>query len=173
MLNSSQIVYVYTMFTHTRPTKLSLILLFYLQIHCPVPVMEVYQERQQCSLDLYGKPFKVSTHGTITDQTMHFGAFWWLQFAERAKLKVCKKISKMKVRFQACVFVSRCGPLFNTGFLRRMLSAAVQHSMDDIQPLVKTLICESECTMLKSLVHGASALNNQGTSLTSALLSGV
>uniref|UniRef100_A0A3B5LJ99 tRNA (guanine(26)-N(2))-dimethyltransferase n=1 Tax=Xiphophorus couchianus TaxID=32473 RepID=A0A3B5LJ99_9TELE len=43
------------------------------------------------------------------------------------------------------------GPLFNTGFLRRMLSAAVQHSMDDVQPLVKTLICESECTTLKSL----------------------
>ncbi|KAM4739665.1 TRMT1-like protein isoform 3-T3 [Anableps anableps] len=53
------------------------------------------------------------------------------------------------------------GPLFNTGFLRRMLSAAVQHSMDDIQPLVKTLICESECTTLKSLVHGSSALSNQ------------
>uniref|UniRef100_A0A3B4XWQ4 tRNA (guanine(26)-N(2))-dimethyltransferase n=1 Tax=Seriola lalandi dorsalis TaxID=1841481 RepID=A0A3B4XWQ4_SERLL len=53
------------------------------------------------------------------------------------------------------------GPLFNTGFLRRMLSAAVQHSMDDIQPLVKTLICESECTTLKSLVHGPSALTNQ------------
>ncbi|XP_060890954.1 TRMT1-like protein isoform X2 [Labrus mixtus] len=49
-----------------------------------------------------------------------------------------------------------CGPLFNTGFLRRMLSAAVQHSMDDIQGLVKTLICESECTVLKS-----SALTNQ------------
>ncbi|KAI3369142.1 hypothetical protein L3Q82_026094, partial [Scortum barcoo] len=55
-----------------------------------------------------------------------------------------------------------CGPLFNTGFLRRMLSAAVQHSMDDIQPLVKTLICESECTTLKSLVHGPSAFTNQG-----------
>ncbi|XP_047443845.1 TRMT1-like protein [Mugil cephalus] len=54
-----------------------------------------------------------------------------------------------------------CGALFNTGFLRRMLSAAVQHSMDDIQPLVKTLICESECTTLKSLVHGPSALTNQ------------
>ncbi|XP_015247080.1 PREDICTED: TRMT1-like protein [Cyprinodon variegatus] len=53
------------------------------------------------------------------------------------------------------------GPLFNTGFLRRMLSAAVHHSMDDIQPLVKTLICESECTPLKSLVHGSSALTNQ------------
>ncbi|XP_007569435.1 TRMT1-like protein [Poecilia formosa] len=53
------------------------------------------------------------------------------------------------------------GPLFNTGFLRRMLSAAVQHSMDDIQPLVKTLICESECTTLKSLVHGSSVLSNQ------------
>uniref|UniRef100_A0A3B4FCI8 tRNA (guanine(26)-N(2))-dimethyltransferase n=1 Tax=Pundamilia nyererei TaxID=303518 RepID=A0A3B4FCI8_9CICH len=53
------------------------------------------------------------------------------------------------------------GPLFNTGFLRRMLSAAVKHSMDDIQPLVKTLIYESECNTLKSLVHGPSALTNQ------------
>ncbi|KAL6108408.1 trmt1l [Pungitius sinensis] len=53
------------------------------------------------------------------------------------------------------------GPLFNTGFLRRMLSAAVQHSMDDIQALVKNLICESDCTTLKSLVHGPSALTNQ------------
>ncbi|KAF7649169.1 hypothetical protein LDENG_00146060 [Lucifuga dentata] len=53
------------------------------------------------------------------------------------------------------------GPLFNTGFLRRMLCAAVQHSMDDIQPLVKMLICESECTTLKSLVHGACAFTNQ------------
>lgn len=50
-----------------------------------------------------------------------------------------------------------------------MLSAAVQHSMDDIQPLVKTLICESECTTLKSLVHGPSALINQGKTLTSHL----
>ncbi|XP_069378791.1 TRMT1-like protein isoform X2 [Paralichthys olivaceus] len=53
------------------------------------------------------------------------------------------------------------GPLFNTGFLRRMLSAAVQHSMDDIQALVKTLICESDCTSLKSLMHGPSAFINQ------------
>ncbi|CAL8306660.1 unnamed protein product [Lota lota] len=53
------------------------------------------------------------------------------------------------------------GPLFNTGFLRRMLFAAVQHSMEDIQPLVKTLICESDCTTLKSFAHGPSALTNQ------------
>ncbi|KAG7252666.1 hypothetical protein CRUP_025515 [Coryphaenoides rupestris] len=53
------------------------------------------------------------------------------------------------------------GPLFNTGFLRRMLLAAVHHSMEDIQPLVKTLICESECTTLKSFAHGPSALTNQ------------
>ncbi|KAG7513309.1 TRMT1 [Solea senegalensis] len=53
------------------------------------------------------------------------------------------------------------GSLFNTGFLRRMLLAAVQHSMDDIQPLIKTLICESECTTLKALVHGPAALTNQ------------
>uniref|UniRef100_A0A3Q3FLZ4 tRNA (guanine(26)-N(2))-dimethyltransferase n=1 Tax=Kryptolebias marmoratus TaxID=37003 RepID=A0A3Q3FLZ4_KRYMA len=51
------------------------------------------------------------------------------------------------------------GPLFNTGFLRRMLSAAVQHSMDDIQPLVKTLTCESECTTLKSLMLSSPELS--------------
>uniref|UniRef100_A0A3P8UJ41 tRNA (guanine(26)-N(2))-dimethyltransferase n=1 Tax=Cynoglossus semilaevis TaxID=244447 RepID=A0A3P8UJ41_CYNSE len=54
------------------------------------------------------------------------------------------------------------GSLFNIGFLRRMLVAAVKHSMDDIQPLIKTLICESECTTLKALVHGPSVLTNQG-----------
>ncbi|CAF94105.1 unnamed protein product, partial [Tetraodon nigroviridis] len=53
------------------------------------------------------------------------------------------------------------GPLFNTGFLRQMLLAAVQHSMDDVQPLVKTLICEASCTTLKTLVHGAPALSSQ------------
>ncbi|XP_028823721.1 TRMT1-like protein isoform X1 [Denticeps clupeoides] len=42
------------------------------------------------------------------------------------------------------------GPLFNTGFLRRMLVAAVQHSMEDLQPLLKTLICEADCTTFKS-----------------------
>uniref|UniRef100_A0A671PXZ5 tRNA (guanine(26)-N(2))-dimethyltransferase n=1 Tax=Sinocyclocheilus anshuiensis TaxID=1608454 RepID=A0A671PXZ5_9TELE len=50
------------------------------------------------------------------------------------------------------------GPLFNTGFLRRMLVAAVQHNMEDIQPLVKTLICEADCTTLKPFpVPGYSA----------------
>ncbi|XP_036437326.1 TRMT1-like protein [Colossoma macropomum] len=54
------------------------------------------------------------------------------------------------------------GSLFNTGFLRRMLVAAVQHSMEDIQPLVKTLICEADCTTLKSFsVTGHSVLANQ------------
>uniref|UniRef100_A0AAR2LQR5 tRNA (guanine(26)-N(2))-dimethyltransferase n=1 Tax=Pygocentrus nattereri TaxID=42514 RepID=A0AAR2LQR5_PYGNA len=55
------------------------------------------------------------------------------------------------------------GSLFNTGFLRRMLVAAVQYSMEDIQPLVKTLICEADCTTLKSFsVTGHSVLANQG-----------
>ncbi|KAI2652095.1 TRMT1-like protein [Labeo rohita] len=55
------------------------------------------------------------------------------------------------------------GPLFNTGFLRRMLVAAVHHNMEDIQPLVKTLICEADCTTLKPFpVPGYSALSNQG-----------
>lgn len=44
-----------------------------------------------------------------------------------------------------------------------MLLAAVQHNMGDIQPLVKTLISESECTTMKTLVHGAPAITNQGT----------
>ncbi|KAL2089469.1 hypothetical protein ACEWY4_014157 [Coilia grayii] len=42
------------------------------------------------------------------------------------------------------------GPLFNTGFLRRMLVAAVKHSMEDLQPLLKTLVCEADCTTVKS-----------------------
>ncbi|XP_068175163.1 TRMT1-like protein isoform X2 [Antennarius striatus] len=55
-----------------------------------------------------------------------------------------------------------CGALFNTGFLRRMLSAAVQHSMDDVQPLIKMLICESDGTTLKTPPHGStSAFANQ------------
>ncbi|XP_061749238.1 TRMT1-like protein isoform X2 [Nerophis ophidion] len=54
------------------------------------------------------------------------------------------------------------GALFNTGFLRKMLLAATQHNMDNIQTLVKTLICESECTTLKPVIHGAPALINQG-----------
>ena len=85
------------------------------------------------------------------------------------KIEIYCKVTVLActVQLLICVCVSRCGPLFNTGFLRRMLSAAVQHSMDDIQPLVKTLICESECTTLKSLVHGPSALTNQGKTPTS------
>ncbi|OCT82981.1 tRNA methyltransferase 1 like S homeolog isoform X2 [Xenopus laevis] len=41
------------------------------------------------------------------------------------------------------------GSLFNTGFLRRMMSESVEHEMDDLHPLLKTLICEAECTPLK------------------------
>ncbi|XP_063056257.1 TRMT1-like protein [Engraulis encrasicolus] len=54
------------------------------------------------------------------------------------------------------------GPLFNTGFLRRMLVAAVKHSMEDLQPLLKTLICEADCTTVKALsVTGTPGLGNQ------------
>ncbi|XP_012983861.1 TRMT1-like protein isoform X2 [Melopsittacus undulatus] len=41
------------------------------------------------------------------------------------------------------------GPLFNTGFLRRMLFEAVQYGLDEVQPLLKTLVCEAECTTSK------------------------
>ncbi|KAM4642755.1 TRMT1-like protein isoform 2-T2 [Discoglossus pictus] len=41
------------------------------------------------------------------------------------------------------------GSLYNTGFIRRMMFEAVEHGIDDIQQLLKTLICEAECTTLK------------------------
>ncbi|XP_069718425.1 TRMT1-like protein isoform X1 [Phaenicophaeus curvirostris] len=41
------------------------------------------------------------------------------------------------------------GALFNTGFLRRMLFEAVQYGLDEVQPLLKTLVCEAECTTFK------------------------
>ncbi|NWU41622.1 TRM1L protein, partial [Hylia prasina] len=41
------------------------------------------------------------------------------------------------------------GALFNTGFLRRMLLEAVQYGLDEAQSLLKTLVCEAECTTLK------------------------
>lgn len=36
--------------------------------------------------------------------------------------------------------------LFNTGFLKRMFFESLHHVLEDIQPLIKTLIFESECT---------------------------
>ncbi|XP_060088378.1 TRMT1-like protein [Heteronotia binoei] len=54
------------------------------------------------------------------------------------------------------------GSLFNTGFLRRMLFEAVQYGLEDIQPLLKTLICEAECTTHKQFsIHGPSTQNKQ------------
>ncbi|GCC29765.1 hypothetical protein chiPu_0008207 [Chiloscyllium punctatum] len=54
------------------------------------------------------------------------------------------------------------GSLFNTSFLRRMLFEAVQHGIEDIQPLLKNLICESECTTLKHYsIFGPVSYSNQ------------
>ncbi|XP_048457948.1 TRMT1-like protein [Rhincodon typus] len=54
------------------------------------------------------------------------------------------------------------GSLFNTGFLRRMLFEAVQHGIEDIQPLLKNLVCESECTTLKHhSIFGPMSYSNQ------------
>nr|XP_020650753.1 TRMT1-like protein isoform X1 [Pogona vitticeps] len=54
------------------------------------------------------------------------------------------------------------GSLFNTGFLRRMLFEAVQYGLEDIQTLLKTLICEAECTIFKQFsIHGPSSQNKQ------------
>ncbi|XP_062353852.1 TRMT1-like protein isoform X2 [Cinclus cinclus] len=54
------------------------------------------------------------------------------------------------------------GALFNTGFLRRMLLEAVQYGLDEVQPLLKTLVCESECTTLKHFsTHGPGDENKQ------------
>lgn len=52
--------------------------------------------------------------------------------------------------------------LFNTGFLKRMLFESLHHGLDDIQPLIKTLIFESECTpQSQCSVHAPSNLNKQ------------
>ncbi|NXU46314.1 TRM1L protein, partial [Drymodes brunneopygia] len=54
------------------------------------------------------------------------------------------------------------GALFNTGFLRRMLLEAVQYGLDEAQPLLKTLVCEAECTTLKHFsTHSPSDENKQ------------
>ncbi|NXA10351.1 TRM1L protein, partial [Sapayoa aenigma] len=54
------------------------------------------------------------------------------------------------------------GALFNAGFLRRMLLEAVQYGLDEVQPLLKTLICEAECTTLKHFsTHGPVDENKQ------------
>ncbi|NXF11902.1 TRM1L protein, partial [Smithornis capensis] len=54
------------------------------------------------------------------------------------------------------------GALFNPGFLRRMLLEAVQYGLDEAQPLLKTLICEAECTTLKQFsTHGSGDENKQ------------
>ncbi|XP_063128387.1 TRMT1-like protein isoform X3 [Rattus norvegicus] len=53
--------------------------------------------------------------------------------------------------------------LFNTGFLKRMLFESIHHGLDDIQPLIKTLIFESECTpQSQCSVHAPSNTNKQG-----------
>nr|XP_048287004.1 TRMT1-like protein isoform X3 [Myodes glareolus] len=53
--------------------------------------------------------------------------------------------------------------LFNTGFLKRMLFESLHHGLDDIQPLVKTLIFESECApQSQCSVHAPSNLSKQG-----------
>lgn len=52
--------------------------------------------------------------------------------------------------------------LFNTGFLKRMLFESIHHGLDDIQPLIKTLIFESECTpQSQCSVHAPSNTNKQ------------
>ncbi|XP_071607430.1 TRMT1-like protein isoform X2 [Heliangelus exortis] len=55
------------------------------------------------------------------------------------------------------------GSLFNTGFLRRMLFEAVQYGLDEVQPLLKTLVCEAECTTSKHFsTHNPCDENKQG-----------
>lgn len=56
----------------------------------------------------------------------------------------------------------RSGSIFNSGFLRRMLVEAVQHGLDEAQPLLKTLVCEAECTTSKLSTHSPSDENKQG-----------
>ncbi|XP_051041915.1 TRMT1-like protein isoform X2 [Phodopus roborovskii] len=61
--------------------------------------------------------------------------------------------------------------LFNTGFLKRMLFESLHHGLDDIQPLIKTLIFESECTpQSQCSVHTPSNLNKQGKRKSSEMI---
>ncbi|XP_069087601.1 TRMT1-like protein isoform X3 [Pleurodeles waltl] len=55
------------------------------------------------------------------------------------------------------------GTIFNTGYLRRMLYESVQHGIDDIQQLLKTLICEAECTTHKQQFITLSHVNQEET----------
>uniref|UniRef100_S4RMN3 tRNA (guanine(26)-N(2))-dimethyltransferase n=1 Tax=Petromyzon marinus TaxID=7757 RepID=S4RMN3_PETMA len=58
------------------------------------------------------------------------------------------------------------GSLFNSGFLRRMLFEAVQHEVEDVQPLLKTLAGEAECTNVrKYALTNVAAHTSQGRSL--------
>ncbi|NXR14198.1 TRM1L protein, partial [Semnornis frantzii] len=41
------------------------------------------------------------------------------------------------------------GALFNAGFLRRMYFESAQYGLDEAQSLLKTLVCEAECTTSK------------------------
>ncbi|XP_043941246.1 TRMT1-like protein [Protopterus annectens] len=41
------------------------------------------------------------------------------------------------------------GSLFSTGFLRNMYFETMLHGLEELQPLLKTLICEAECTIMK------------------------
>ncbi|XP_063154495.1 TRMT1-like protein [Candoia aspera] len=53
------------------------------------------------------------------------------------------------------------GSLFNAGFLSRMFEA-VQYGLEDIQALLKTLICEAECPILNPFsIHAPSGQSNK------------
>ncbi|NXG45613.1 TRM1L protein, partial [Psilopogon haemacephalus] len=48
------------------------------------------------------------------------------------------------------------GALFNAGFLRRMYFESAQYGLDEAQSLLKTLVCEAECTTSKHYsIHAA------------------
>uniref|UniRef100_A0A2K6EJA6 tRNA (guanine(26)-N(2))-dimethyltransferase n=1 Tax=Propithecus coquereli TaxID=379532 RepID=A0A2K6EJA6_PROCO len=75
-----------------------------------------------------------------------------------------KKINISQTQlFSIYSFLFRSSSLFNTGFLKRMLFESLQHGLDDIQTLIKTLIFESECTPQSQFsIHAPSNLNKQG-----------
>lgn len=54
------------------------------------------------------------------------------------------------------------GSLFNGGFLRRMLFEATTRGISDIQAILKTLICESECTTLKQFSNNPNQAEEGG-----------
>lgn len=86
----------------------------------------------------------------------------WSDIPDPAGL--CKQVLDSVLRWvKSWHLFSRSSSLFNTGFLKRMFFNSLHHVLDDIQPLIKTLIFESECLpQSQGSVVTSSSFSKQG-----------